>query len=59
MRQYDSRIPGYEDTLKKIGKIEENIIRNQNRVEIVRKNLKFSKKLNEDKLRKVRELNEK
>ena len=59
MKQYDSQIPGYEDTLKKINQIENKVIRNQNRVEIVRKNLKVSKKLNEDKMIRVRELNEK
>lgn len=57
MDQYDSRIPGYEDTLKKIDKMEQQIYRNQNRVEIVRKNLKASKKINANKLMRVRRLN--
>lgn len=59
MLQYDSRIPGYEDTLKNIQKIENKLIRNQYKVEIIKKNLKKSKKLNENKMIKVRKLNEK
>ena len=58
MMQYDSRIPGYEDTLKKFGQFEKNIMRNQHRVEIIKKNLQVSKKINCDKLIKVREMNE-
>lgn len=58
MMQYDSRIPGYEDTLKKFGQFERNIMRNQHRVEIIKKNLQVSKKINCDKLIKVREMNE-
>ena len=56
LMQYDSRISGYEETLKNINKIEKTILRNQNRVEIVRKNLKKSKKINENKLKRVRAL---
>lgn len=58
MMQYDSRIPGYDDTLKKINKIEEHIIHNQNKVDIIKKNLKRSKKINEEKMERVRKLNE-
>lgn len=58
LKQYDSRIAGYEDTLKKINAIEGTIHQNQNRVEIIRSNLKRSKKLNEDKLKRVRQLND-
>ena len=58
MRIYDSNIPGYMDTLKDIDKIEKKLLRNQNKVAIVKKNLKVSKKLNESKLKRVRELNE-
>lgn len=58
MGQYDSRIPGYEDTLKKLEKIENQVVHNQNRVDIIRTNLKKSKKLNEDKLTRVKRLNE-
>lgn len=57
MRIYNSKIPGYEDTLKKIGEIENKLYRNQNRLSIIKKNLRNSKKINEDKLKKVRELN--
>ena len=59
MMIYNSNIPGYDDTLKKINAIEKKLIRNQNKISIVKKNLKQSKKLNEKKIIKVRELNEK
>jgi hypothetical protein len=59
MSIYDSRIPGYEDTLKKITAIENKLVRNQNKVAIVKKNLKRSKKINENKIVRVRELNDK
>ena len=58
MRIYNSNIPGYEDTLKKIGQIEDKLLHNQNRVAIVKRNLKNSKKINEDKLILVRKMNE-
>ena len=58
MVQYDSRIPGYEETMKNILKIENKIIHNQHRVEIIKNKLRKSKKLNEDKMIKVRKLNE-
>ena len=58
IRIYDSKIPGYEDTLKKIEKLEKKLMHNQNKVSIVKKNLKKSKKLNEDKMVKVRQLND-
>lgn len=54
---YNSRLPGYEDTLKNIVKIENMIIHNQNRVDMVKKNLKKSKKLNDKKLTLVKKLN--
>ncbi|MBQ8681897.1 MAG: hypothetical protein IJ509_03195 [Bacilli bacterium] len=55
---YNSKIPGYEDTLKKIEKIENKLLHNQNKVMIVKNNLKKSKKINEDKLKKVKRLND-
>lgn len=58
MSIYDRRIPGYEDTLKKIGEIEKNLVRSQNRVLLAKKNLKRSKKINENKLVRVRKLND-
>lgn len=54
---YNSSLPGYEDTLKNIVKIENMIVRNQNRVDMVKKNLKKSKRLNEKKLVLVKDLN--
>ena len=58
MSIYDRRIPGYEDTLKIIGEIEKNLVRSQNRVLLAKKNLKRSKKINENKLVRVRKLND-
>lgn len=58
MMQYDSKIPGYDDTLKKIQRIEEKVIHNQNKVDIIKKNLKRSKKINENKLERVKKLND-
>ena len=58
MLQYNSNIPGYEDTLKKIDKIHHNIVRSQNRVFKIRERLRKSKKLNEQKMVRVKELNE-
>lgn len=55
---YDSKIPGYEDTLKKITKIEEKLLRSQNKVAIVKKKLYHGKKINDDKLKKVRVMND-
>lgn len=56
---YDSKVPGYEDTLKKINKIEKKLLHSQNKVSIVKKRLYANKKLNSDKLIRVRELNDK
>lgn len=56
---YNSNIPGYEDTLKNIERIENKLLHNQNKVYIIKNNLKKSKKLNEDKMIKVKELNQK
>lgn len=56
---YNSNIPGYEDTLKNIEKIENKLLHNQNKVSIIKTKLKKSMKLNEDKMIKVRELNQK
>lgn len=58
MLQYDSKILGYEQTLKDIDQIQHIIVRNQNKVEIIKKNLIFSKKINDEKVVKVRRLNE-
>ena len=59
MYQYDSSVPGYDDTMDKIDKIYLTIVRNQNKVDKIEKNLKYSKKLNEHKMIRVRKLNEK
>lgn len=56
--QYDSRISGYEDTLKNIEKMETMIMHSQNKVNIIKNHLKRGKKLNEDKMVLVRRMNE-
>lgn len=58
MKQYDSRIPGYKDTLRKIDDIEKIIHSNQNKVNIVKKKLKDNKMINEEKICRVKKLNE-
>lgn len=58
MLQYNSKIPGYDETLMKIEKAHALILRNQNRLEIVKKNLLRSKKINANKLVRVKNLNE-
>ena len=55
--QYDSRIPNYDNTLDSIKKIEHALYRNKNKIDKIRDNLKKSKKINDDKLVRVRELN--
>lgn len=59
MMQYDSKIPGYDDTLRNLNKIHQQVARSQNRVEKIRDRLKMSKKINEEKIVKVKRLNEK
>ena len=56
---YNINIPGYEDTLKNINKMEEVIYKNQYKVRYVKDKLKLSKKINSDKMIRVRELNKK
>ena len=58
IRIYDSKIPGYEETLKNIEKLEKKLMHNQNKVSIIKKNLKKSRKLNENKMIRVRQLND-
>ena len=59
MLQYQSNIPNYDDTLNKISKIRRVIVRNQNKINKIKNNFLKSKKVNEEKLIRVRELNEK
>lgn len=58
LMQYDSKISGYEDTLKKINEVEEIIYRNQNSISKIKKRLIQNKKINQNKLVKVKKLNE-
>lgn len=56
---YNSNIPGYEDTLKNIQKIENKLYHNYHKVTIIKDNLNKNKKLNNDKIKLVKELNHK
>ena len=56
--QYQSHIPGYEETLQKLEILENKLIHHQNKVEIIKKHLKKSQKINEDKMIRVRKLNQ-
>ena len=58
LRQYQSNIPLYEDFLKKINIMEEKIIHQQNRINIISKKLKKSQERNQHKMMKVRDLNQ-
>ena len=55
---YDSNIPGYDDTLKNINIMEEVIYKNKYKIDYVKKRLNVNKKINEDKMYKVKKLNE-
>lgn len=57
MLQYDSNLPGYEDTLKKINNIRDKVRGNRYKMDVIKNNLITSKKINEDKMIKVRKLN--
>ena len=57
LRQYNSNIDGYYDTLNKINMIEGNVINNRKKVDIIKRKMISSKKINEDKMMLVRELN--
>ena len=59
LMQYSSDIPHYEETLQKILKIENLILHQQNKVDIIQKRLLKGKKLNNEKMMKVKRLNEK
>ena len=55
--QYNSAIPGYEETMKKINDIMEKMVSNKNKMEIIEKNLQESRKINGEKIRKLEKLN--
>ena len=59
LMQYSSDIPHYEEILQKILKIENLILHQQNKVDIIQKRLLKGKKLNNEKMMKVKRLNEK
>ena len=53
---YNPNIPGYEDTLKKLEKIEETMIKNRYQIDIIKNNLNTSKTRNNEKIRKLEKL---
>lgn len=53
---YNSNIPGYQDTLKKLDKIEEKIINNKYKMDTIKNNLNKTRKLNENKIKKLEKL---
>ena len=55
--QYNSAIPGYEETMKKINDIMKKMVSNKNKMEIIEKNLQESRKINVEKIRKLEKLN--
>lgn len=55
--QYNYDIPGYSDTLHKINNISDKLKQNRVKVDVVKDNLIVSKKINADKMVKVKKLN--
>ena len=55
---YNSNILGYEDTFKKIEKLEEILYRNKIKVDVIKKRINVSKRVNENKMIRVKKLNE-
>ena len=55
---YDSRVKGYDDTLRKLDSISDRVLNNRYRMELVKNKLMASKRINDDKLKKVKVLNE-
>ena len=56
--RFDSSFPSFNSVLDKINKLEHTIIRNQSKVKKIRNRLSQSKKINSEKLMRVRKLNE-
>lgn len=57
MKFYNPSIKGYSDTLRKLDRIYDSINNNRYKMDIIKNNLIGSKKINSDKLVKVKELN--
>lgn len=58
MMKFSGKSPLYEENLKKILDVEKNILRYQNKVNIIEKKLMHGKALNDDKMMRVKKLNE-
>ncbi len=56
--QYNSSIKGYDNILNNINKIENKIINNRMKVDIIKKRMLVSKKINDDKMVRVKKLNQ-
>ena len=56
--KYNSDIEAYKDAIKKLNKIENAIVNNKIKVGIIRTKMKENERINEQKMAKVRKLNE-
>ena len=54
--QYNSQIPGYNDTLNKINTIEDSIINSKYKIDTIKDNLSKSRKQNQEKILKLEKL---
>lgn len=57
-RNYESDVPGYRDTIKKINKMENAILGTKVKIEMMRERMKEKEKQNSDKLKRVKKLND-
>ena len=51
--QYNSQLPGYEETLNKILSIEDNVLQNQSKIDTIKNKLSKSRKQNNEKMLKL------
>lgn len=58
-KPYQSNFPEYEETIKKLNKIENSIVNNKIKVDVIRDRMKMNEKVNSEKMEKVLKLNSK
>ena len=56
-KPYQSKFPEYEETIKKLNKIENSIVNNRIKVDVIKDRMKINEKVNSDKMAKVLKLN--
>ena len=56
--EFKGKVPGYEDLEEKLNFIESSIINNKKKIEMAQKDIKKNLLLNDNKLIKVKELNQ-